>query len=81
MDIFTRYKEILNSGVYARLRYRNVCGIITDDDIRFLDADGNIVGIINPSEDNLYGVFDDRFFDIIGEAVHDIASDPDEYLS
>lgn len=81
MDIFTRYKQILESGAYGRVAYRNLRGIVTDSDIRFYDLDDNIVGLIDPSKDNLYGVFDDRFFDIIGEAVHDIASDPDEYLS
>ncbi len=79
-EAIARYKEIIAGGLYGRVRFLNIRGIVTDSDIRFLDPDGEIVGLINPDQDGLFGVFDDRFFDVINEAVGVIYTDPDEYF-
>lgn len=80
-EAIQRYKEIIESGLYGRVRFLNLRGVVTESDIRFLDPDGEIVGIVDPSQDGLFGVFDERFFDLINEAVGVIYTDPDEYFS
>lgn len=80
MDVIERYKEIIASGLYTTVRYRNIRGLVSESDIRFYDPDGNMIAIINPSEECLYGVFNDRFYDTINEAVWELAGNPGEFF-
>lgn len=81
MCIVTRYKEIIESGCYGRVAYRNIRGVVTDEDIRFIDPDGEIIAVINPLFDNLYVIYNDAFFDTVNESIHDMAADPSEHFS
>lgn len=81
MSIVERYTEILASRAYHRVAFRNIRGIVTEDQVVFLDPDGEMIGIIDPSFDNLFMVADDRFFDTICAAVNELACDPDEFFS
>lgn len=80
MDLVARYKEIIASGLYTRVRFRNIRGAVSDHDIRFLDLDGDPVIIINPELDNLYGVFDERYDAIASELIGDLVNNVDEYF-
>lgn len=80
MDVVNRYKEIIESGRFTTVRYQNLRGMVTDLGIQFYDPDGEVVGVINPSEECLFGVFNDRFYDIIHEAVWALANSPGEYF-
>lgn len=80
MDLVARYKEIIASGLYTRVRYRNIRGIVTDHDIRFLDPDGIPQIVINPEMDNLFGVFDERWDDIANELIGVLVTDEAEYF-
>lgn len=74
------YKKIIGSGLYTRVRFRDIRGIVTDQDIRFLDLDGNPVIVINPDYDNLFGVFDERYDVIANELIGELVTDVDEYF-
>lgn len=79
--IVNRYKEILESGVYDHVAFRDIRGVVTDDQILFLDPDGEVVGIIDPTFDNLFGVINDRYYNTISDAVEELARYPEEFFS
>lgn len=81
MDVVERYKEIIESGLYTVVRYNGLRGLVSESDIRFYDPDGEVVGVISPSEECLYGVFNDRFYDLINSAVWELAGNPGEFFS
>lgn len=80
MNLVEHYKEIIESNRYTRVRFRNIRGVVTDQDIRFLDLDGIPQIVINPELDGLFGVFDERWDAIANELIGMLVTDEAEYF-